>query len=473
MSLERRFQMKGLAIILILPFAAHAQLVLSTGGCSTGSPISSGSVYDFGQVAAGAAKDVVFFVCNPGNSSVTVTTIAIAGGGFSVTGAPATYVDAPNNTPPQLQFTVRFSGSTPALYNATLEVNTISVTLLATVVPAPSISVSSTCTINGPQIDFGSVQIGTTGPCTVSVLNPYAQPLTISSITLTGRGFQIMGLPALPVALASGQATAFAIQLAPVCGTTAYSGALTVGTQTFALTGTGSAPPLPQPVFTFDSAIFASEQQPNISMSLPTSYPCAVSGYLNLAFTPAMTVVTDDPSIFFMAGSVRSLPFSVTPNTTQISIAGQSSAAFQTGTTTGAITFTVTANGLEISGNPSTTINIPPAVIEIASATASNQTLGQLNIEIIGFDNTYTAGVMSFAFFDTSGKPIGSTAINADFRSQFQTYFTTPTGGSPSGSTFLMNVSFPITGAQAQVGSVQATLTNSAGQAQTGTLTFQ
>ncbi len=65
-------------------------------------------------------------------------------------------------------------------------------------------------------------------------------------------------------------------------------------------------------------------------------------------------LVPDDPAVIFMAGSVRSLPFSVTPNNTQISIADQSSTVFQTGTTEGTITFTITANGLQITGNPST-----------------------------------------------------------------------------------------------------------------------
>jgi adhesin HecA-like repeat protein len=42
-----------------------------------------------------------------------------------------------------------------------------------------------------------------------------------------------------------------------------------------------------------------------------------------------------------------------------------------------------------------------------------------------------------------------------------------------SGSSFLARVSFPIAGNQALVATVAATLTNRAGQVQTGTLTFQ
>ena len=62
-----------------------------------------------------------------------------------------------------------------------------------------------------------------------------------------------------------------------------------------------------------------------------------------------------------------------------------------------------------------------------------------------------------------------SSAITADFTAQFKSFYS----GGNGGSSFLMRVSFPVTGTQTQVATVQATLTNSAGQALTGPLTFQ
>jgi hypothetical protein len=156
----------------------------------------------------------------------------------------------------------------------------------------------------------------------------------------------------------------------------------------------------------------------------------------------------------------------VKANGTSASINGQPSAMFQTGTTAGAITFTL--SGAQISGDATTTVAIPPAPISIDTAAASNQRLGELDIEITGFDNTRSAGSMSFTFFDAKGNPIGS-AINADFASAFKNYFT----AAQSGSAFLMRVSFPVQGDQKQVSKVQVTLSNSAGPTQTGPLTFQ
>ena len=76
---------------------------------------------------------------------------------------------------------------------------------------------------------------------------------------------------------------------------------------------------------------------------------------------------------------------------------------------------------------------------------------------------------MSFSFFDTKGNMIGA-PMNAGFTSQFRTYFNS---GQNNGSAFLMRVSFPVQGGQGQVATVQSTLTNAAGQSQTGSLTFQ
>jgi hypothetical protein len=190
-----------------------------------------------------------------------------------------------------------------------------------------------------------------------------------------------------------------------------------------------------------------------------------------MVFRPASGLpVSDDSAIVFLSGSTRSLPFSVSVGQTAVAIHGTSSAMFQTGTTAGSITFNVT--GYPMSGNPSISFTIPPAVISIETATASNQITGQLNVMIVGFDNTYSAGQMSFTFFDASGNQLA--AISPNFTSNFTTYYTTEVPAN-AGSSFLANVSFPVQGGNAVVGTVQVTLTNSAGQTQTQTqtLTFQ
>ena len=109
----------------------------------------------------------------------------------------------------------------------------------------------------------------------------------------------------------------------------------------------------------------------------------------------------------------------------------------------------------------------PATELTTDSTIASKQRTGYLDITLVGADNTYSAGKMSFSFFDTSGNAIGG-AVSADFSSSFKTFYS---GGS-AGSTFQALVSFPVTGSVASIGSVTVTVTNAAGTASTSSLTF-
>jgi hypothetical protein len=467
-----------LLLAVLASAAAHAQLTLLAVNGTTGTPV--GAVYNYGNVPAGNTAEVRFRAQDIGASSILLTTLSVSGNSFSILGAPSLpYTIAPGNF---LEFTVQLAPVSPGSFSGSLRVssptNSVNVTLLASAVAAPVLGGLPPCSPDSAvanQVDFASVQFGNTGGCNFSLQNPYAQSLVISSIAVTGSGFLLMNPPSLPATIAPGSATDFAIQITPACGTTFYSGALIIGsqglTQTFPLAGTAFVPPLPKPAFSFTPSIFASGEQVTLAMSLPAPYPCPalVSGYVNLAFKPTTTLVTADPAIVFLPGSTLKLPFSLNANSAQMSIAGQPGAIFQTGTTAGVLTFSVTTTGVQLSADPTTIVTIPPALISIESVAASNQQTGALNIEVIGVDNTYTAGVMSFTFFDTTSKTIGSGTVNADFTSAFKTYFTSD----QSGGAFLMNVSFPVTGNALDVGSVKVTLTNSAGETQTGSLTFQ
>jgi hypothetical protein len=74
---------------------------------------------------------------------------------------------------------------------------------------------------------------------------------------------------------------------------------------------------------------------------------------------------------------------------------------------------------------------------------------------------------MSFTFYDTAGGTIGR-AIPVDFSQAFGSFFQ----GQQTGSSFLMGVTFPVTGNASTIGSVDVTLTNSAGVARTQRLNF-
>jgi hypothetical protein len=90
-------------------------------------------------------------------------------------------------------------------------------------------------------------------------------------------------------------------------------------------------------------------------------------------------------------------------------------------------------------------------------------------VTVSGYDNTYSAGELSFTFYDTSGKMIGS-PISYNASSSFQQLFFT---GNTDGGLFSLQASFPVTnGNPALVGSVTVGVANSAGQS-TSSASFQ
>jgi hypothetical protein len=451
----------------LAPALLQAQIVLYSLDGITPSPL--GAVYGYGQVAAGDSKIVRFRALNTGTASITITLLKVinnTGAGFSIVNSSSTpFVIAPGNS---MDFFAGFSATDITSYSATLEVGTLSQTLtailLATVVPAPTLTVAAPCT--GPDdnatISFGRILQGTQESCTVSILNPFPQALTVSPLTLSGTVFSTTAGSA--VTIAAGQSSSFPILFAPV-NATAYSGKLTVGTRTYTLSGTGFSSPLPALLWSFDTTAISSGEQHTLSMQLSAPAPVAAAGTLTLTFAPSTAAVTDDAAVQFVATSKRLASFTIPAGATAVSINAQPNIVFSTGTTAGTLTFTMNAGIFGLSGNPSTALTTQAAPIAISSTGATSRA-NELDVVVSGFDNTYSIGAMSFAFFDRGGASI--TSLPADFTANFKTFFK----GQTAGSSFLMRVSFPVTGDVSQVGGVNVSLINAAGVVTTPRLNF-
>jgi len=456
-----------LCLLALAPALLEAQIVLYSLDGITPSPL--GAVYGYGQVAAGDTKIVRFRALNSGTASITITLLKVVnntGAGFSIVNTSSTpFVVAPGNA---MDFFAGFSATAVTSYSATLQVGTLSQTvsaiLLATVVPAPTLSVAAPCT--GPDanaaISFGRIPQGTQESCTLSIMNPFPQALTVSPLTISGAAFSTTLGSA--VTIAAGESASFTILFAPA-NATAHSGTLTVGPRTYTLSGTGFSSPLPALIWSFDTTAIASGEQHTLSLQLSAPAPVSAAGSLTLTFTPSTAVVTDDTAVQFVATSKRVASFAVKAGTTAITINAQTNVVFSTGTTAGTLTFAVDPGIFGLSGSPSTTLTARPGPIAISSSGATSRA-NALDVVVSGFDNTYSIGALSFAFVDRSGGPI--TSLSADFTANFKAFYQVQTAG----SSFLMRVSFPVTGDASQVGGVNVTLTNAAGVVTTPRLNF-
>ena len=465
-AVRARVLLVALAAICIVPLA-HAQIALTTLVGTTQTPVINFYIYP--SIAPNTTLDVTFVATNTGTTNVFLTKLALSGIGFAIvntsTMPPGGFLLTPGQA---FDFFVRFTGGPVGTYQANLQVNLTIVGLQGSVVQAGTLTVASPCT--GPDasgnISFGRVPQTQQITCNFTVANPYTQALTVSPITLTGAAFKTT--QGISASIPAGQTITFSVIFTATTAS-AYAGSLLVGVRTYALSGTGYLSPLPAPTLSFGATSLLSGTQYGLSGTLPTPAQAAVRGTITMSFTSAVSGVTDDAAIMFVANSLRSAGFSVAQGSTVLVFdanaglqTNQQTTAFSTGTTAGKITFTVDAGALGVSGNVTTTATIAAAPVAVVQASVANLT-ADITVGMTGYDNTYSIGAITFTFFDRSGKPLGS-SIQANFSQQFQMYYQSQVrGGVSQGSPFIMLASFPVTGNAGVVGSVSIQLTNAAG----------
>ncbi|HTB17194.1 MAG TPA: hypothetical protein VK708_03715, partial [Bryobacteraceae bacterium] len=306
----------------------------------------------------------------------------------------------------------------------------------------------------GADIDFGKVTVGDTHSLTVLLSNPASSSITVSTVSVSGSDFSGPAGLKTPVSIDPGQSASFQIAFAPQSGAP-YQGMLTVDGRAFNLSGQGLAPALPTASILFASNLGASGQQNSVTLPLASASETSGTGTLTIAFQPSVAGVTDDAAIQFLSGPFRKATVTIAKGETSALIGGQASMGFQTGTTAGSITFTLTLNGLS---SQQATLTIPPSPINIDSATAV-RLFGSLNVAFAGFDNTYSASELAFTFYDITGKALPQGAIDVNASADFQQYFS----ATQAGGSFQVLATFPVTGNSAEIGFVTAQVTNSLG----------
>ncbi len=329
--------------------------------------------------------------------------------------------------------------------------------------PAAVLTVgNNTAVTTGATIDFGSVERGSTRLQTFTLTNPTGASLTIGMLAVTGAGFRGPIGAAAPIELSSGQPVSFQIAFEPQGGQPAQ-GTLVVDQRSFVLTGQGLDPPLPTASIQLRSSVGASAQQNSVSIPLATAAQVSGTGTLTMQFQSSVPGVTDDAAIQFLSGPKRAATVTITTGDTVAKFGTQSSIAFQTGSTAGTILFTLKLPN----ATQQASLAIAPAAVTLATAHAVRR-LGNLDISLIGFDNTYSASQLAFTFYDKNGTTMQPGVIRVDATSDFKLYF----NSSQVGGQFALLATFPVTGDVNQVSGFDVQVTNSVGAAKTQKITF-
>ncbi|MBV9613072.1 MAG: choice-of-anchor D domain-containing protein [Acidobacteriaceae bacterium] len=306
-------------------------------------------------------------------------------------------------------------------------------------------------------IPFGQVITGSTMSLTITVQNPTTtiNSVTVASVQVMGAGFTVSGAPSGPVTIVPGQSISFTITFRASSVGTA-NGTLVLGTRQFPLQAQSIAPLITNATFTVDQEPLMSQQQVHLSITVDHAPTAALLGLLTLQFTPSVSGVTKDPAVAFVVPNSQMLQVSVDAGSQAVNYQGANAMTFQTGTTAGTIAFTLQLP----SSQPFTkAFTIAPGKVQITGITAVRQS-PNLVVTLTGYDNTYSAGGLSFTF----STAFGPMTVTADATSAFHQYFFT---NDQTGGAFALQASFPVTGDVTQVSSVSATISNSSGQTST------
>jgi len=201
------------------------------------------SAINFGNVLVGSKDTVNLTLTNAGATGLTVSGIAVTGANFAVSGVTTPLTIATGQT---VQVSVTFSPTAAGSATGSVSIASSDPAHPAFTVPLTGTASTEGLTITPSSASFGNVVLGAPSTQTFRLMNSGTGPLSITQISVTGKGFST-GTLRLPMALSAGQASNFNVEFAPAA-TGAVTGSVSVVSNAgsspakIALSGTGVAP---------------------------------------------------------------------------------------------------------------------------------------------------------------------------------------------------------------------------------------
>lgn len=222
-------------------------------------------------------------------------------------------------------------------------------------------------------------------------------------------------------------------------------------------------PPLPPLSITQLQDTAPPASQPAFGLQLGQAFPVELNGTATLSFTPD-SGLPPDPAVRFANGGTT-VNFTIPAGQTAAVPAAGNLFAFQTGTTAGTITLSVTlrlgATVLEPAPFVVKVVRIPPSGPQITNLVIVRNPAG-FEIRVTGYSNIRQVTGATFRFTAAPGSPLQTTEVNVPVSGIFQSWFASDQS-LPFGGQFLFVMPFTVQGSMGALFSVQVTLTNSAG----------
>ena len=163
----------------------------------------------FGNLNVGSTAKQTVQLSNTGNTSFTVTQVAAAGAGVSVSGLAVPATIAPSQSVP---LTVTFAPTTGGAVAGSITVTNDGGVNVVGAVTGTGVQAGLSATPT--SVSFGSVVTGSTNSQTIQLKNTGTASLSVSQVAATGSGFSVSGA-SVPLTLAPGQTSTFNVQYAP------------------------------------------------------------------------------------------------------------------------------------------------------------------------------------------------------------------------------------------------------------------
>ncbi len=203
----------------------------------------SATSLSFGSVTVKTAATKTLTLTSSGTAPVTVNTVSISGAAFKVVaGTLPVTLNPSQSLTLSLTFTPTASGS--ANGQLTIASNSSTGSSATVALSGTGAATNPQLTLGAKSLSFGDVTLNTGATQTLTLTSSGTSPVTVSSASITGAGFALIG-GSFPMTLQANQSTSLQVQFKPTAtgaatGTLAISSnSSTGGTASVALSGTG------------------------------------------------------------------------------------------------------------------------------------------------------------------------------------------------------------------------------------------
>ncbi len=429
---------------------------------------------DFGDVSVGSSQLRVVTVTNTGGQPASVTAST---NNAAFAAAPASFnLAAGASQTVNLTFTPSAAGPVQAAATFAITGSSQTVSLTGRGV-APSLGYQVTVGQSpapvspGGSVSFPATNVGATSAFVeFEVRNTGTGAATLTSIASSTAVFMLDSLPSLPAVVPPGGSLTFRIAFRP-SNAGPNTGTLTVGAQTFNLTGTGL---LSGVTFTGSGPNLSPATQPTVGLTIPSSLSGPLSGQLILSFAANAAGAPDEPAIQFASGG-RTVSFTIPAGSTAAQFGNASEISFQSGTVAGTITIraVLQAGGVDVTPSPAPvrTFTVARAAPSIRSVTIANRTAAGFQAVIVAFSVTREVNTLTFTFTASGTGALQTTSLQVDVGTLLANWFRSA-DSAPFGGAFTLTVPFTVTGDLAAVRSLSVTMNNGDGASAAATANF-